>query len=156
MSGYDVIRTIDIAAEPARVHALVDDFHEWTAWSPWEDLDPDLQRTYSGPGSGVGAHYAWRGNRKAGAGSMEITGSTPGRIDIQLVFQKPFAAVNPVAFTFTPTRAGGTPGTHVEWRMHGEPSGVWGLVSKLMPMDKLVGKDFDKGLTRLKATAEHT
>lgn len=154
MSGYDVVRSIDIAADPARVHELVDDFHRWTAWSPWEDLDPDLQRTYSGPDSGVGAHYAWSGDRKAGAGSMEITGSTPERIDLTLVFQKPFAATNPVAFTFTPITVGGASGTHVEWRMHGEPTGLWGLVSKLMPMDRLVGKDFDKGLARLRVAAE--
>ncbi len=153
MSGYVVVRALDIAAEPVRVHALVDDFRRWTAWSPWEDLDPDLQRTYSGPESGVGAHYAWRGNRKAGAGSMEITGSSPERIDIQLVFQKPFAAVNPVTFTFTPTTVRGAPGTRVEWRMRGEPSGLWGLVSRLMPMDRLVGRDFDKGLARLGAVA---
>ncbi|WP_041546678.1 MULTISPECIES: SRPBCC family protein [unclassified Nocardioides] len=154
MGGYDVVRTTDIAADPARVHALVDDFQEWTTWSPWEDLDPALERTYTGPDAGVGAHYAWRGNRKAGAGSMEITGSTPERIDIQLVFQKPFAAVNPVAFTFTPTQVGGAPGTHVEWRMRGEPKGLWGLVGRLLPMDKMVGKDFDKGLARLKGVAE--
>lgn len=156
MGGYDVARSIDIAVEPVRVHELVDDFRHWTAWSPWEDLDPDLQRTYSGPESGVGAHYAWRGNRKAGAGSMEITSSTPERIDIQLVFQRPFAAANPVAFAFTPTTVDGAPGTRVEWRMHGTPTGFWGLVSRLMPMDKLVGKDFDKGLARLKAVAERS
>ena len=154
MSGYEVVRTIDVAADPVRVHALVDDFRAWTAWSPWEDLDPDLERTYSGPDAGVGAHYAWRGNRKAGAGSMEIAGSTKERIDITLVFQKPFAAVNPVAFTFTPTQVGDAPGTHVEWRMHGTPTGLWGVVSKLMPMDRLVGRDFDKGLARLKGVAE--
>ncbi|HYF72842.1 MAG TPA: SRPBCC family protein [Nocardioides sp.] len=154
MSGYDVVRSVDIAAEPARVHALLDDFRRWTEWSPWEDLDPDLQRTYSGPDSGVGAHYAWRGNRKAGAGSMEITGSTTERIDITLVFQRPFAATNPVAFTLSPTTVDGAPGTHVEWRMHGEPTGLWGVVSRLMPMDRLVGKDFDTGLARLKAVAE--
>ena len=48
------------------------DFRRWPAWSPWEDVDPDLRRTYSGPDSGVGAAYAWEGNRKAGKGRMEI------------------------------------------------------------------------------------
>ena len=76
--SFEVTRSTSIAADPARVHALVNDFHEWQKWSPWEDVDPDLQRTYTGPDAGVGAHYAWSGNKKAGAGSMEITGSTPG------------------------------------------------------------------------------
>jgi hypothetical protein len=132
------------------VHALIDDFHEWPAWSPWEDLDPDLQRTYTGPATGVGAHYAWRGNRKAGQGTMEITGSSPDRIDIDLVFMKPFDSASKVTFELVPMDAG----TEVTWRMRGEQKGIWGVVGKVVSMDRLVGKDFEKGLTRLKAILE--
>ena len=154
MSEYEVVRSVSIAADPARVHALVDDFHEWAAWSPWEGLDPKLQRTYSGPASGVGARYAWQGNRRAGSGSMEITGSTSRAVDIQLVFLKPFAATNHVWFNLRPTEVERAPGTAVEWRMRGEQKGVWGVVGRLLPMDRLIGKDFEKGLARLKAVAE--
>ncbi len=63
---------------------MVDDFHNWPLWSPWEELDPNLQRTYTGPDKGVDAHYAWTGNRRAGEGSMEITGSTPEGIEITM------------------------------------------------------------------------
>ena len=55
MGTYRVSRSATIAADPALVHRLVDDLREWPSWSPWEDLDPALERTYSGPGSGVGA-----------------------------------------------------------------------------------------------------
>ncbi|GAW51320.1 MULTISPECIES: SRPBCC family protein [unclassified Nocardioides] len=154
MSGFVVVRSTTVAADPARVHALVDDFHQWQAWSPWEGLDPDLRRTYSGPASGVGARYSWEGNRKAGAGSMEITGSTPGTVDIRLAFLKPFENTNRVTFTLTPTPVDGAPGTTVEWRMSGERTGFWGLVGRVLPMDRLIGKDFEKGLARLKAAAE--
>ena len=147
---FEVIRTTSIAADPARVHALVDDFHEWTAWSPWEDVDPDLSRTYSGPDSGAGARYAWAGNRKAGEGSMEITASTPERIDIELAFLKPFKATNHVDLTFTPTATG----TDVVWRMTGEHKGLAKLVFRFMSMDKMVGPDFEKGLRQLKTAAE--
>lgn len=151
---FEVVRTTTIAADPARVHALVDDFHEWPAWSPWEDVDPDMSRTYSGAESGVGARYAWAGNRKAGAGSMEITGSTPERIDIELSFLKPFKATNHVDITFTPTAAGTSTGTDVAWRMSGEHTGLAGLVFRFMSMDKMVGPDFEKGLAQLRAVAE--
>ena len=67
------MREATIPAPRDAVYALLVDFHRWTEWSPWEDLDPDLYRTYSGPPSGVGAVYEWVGNRKAGAGRMEIT-----------------------------------------------------------------------------------
>ena len=70
MAGFEMSRSTTIDAPPERVHGLIDDFHEWRQWSPWEDVDPDLQRTYTGPDAGVGAHYAWSGNSKAGEGTM--------------------------------------------------------------------------------------
>jgi hypothetical protein len=38
--------------------------------------------------------------------------------------------------------------------MTGSNSGLQALFTKVFNMDKLVGKDFDKGLARLKAAAE--
>ena len=151
MGSYSVERTITVHAPAARVHSLVDDFHQWTAWSPWEDLDPGMQRTYSGSDRGVGAHYAWKGNRKAGAGSMEITGSSAEEIAIALAFLKPFKSESRLRFSFTPS---GEDTTDVAWRMDGETSGATALMTRFMNMDKLVGPDFEKGLVRLKAAAE--
>lgn len=150
MAEYTVVRSALVPADASTVHAFLDDFHQWRLWSPWEDLDPDLQRTYTGPDRGVGARYAWKGNRKAGEGSMEITASEPDHVDVRLTFLKPFAATNDVRFTLTPVDAG----TTVEWRMHGEQRGLWGLVGRLMNMDKVVGRDFEKGLARLQAAVQ--
>lgn len=150
MSSYEVVRTTTIDADPARIHALLDDLHQWQAWSPWEGLDPDLQRTYTGPDRGVGAHYAWRGNRKAGQGHMEVTASSTEQVDLDLVFMKPFDSASKVSFLLAPS---GT-GTEVTWRMTGEQKGLWAVLGKVVPMDRLIGKDFEKGLARLKAAAE--
>jgi len=150
MSHFDIARSTTISASPAEVHALVDDFHKWPTWSPWEDVDPALRRTYSGADSGVGAHYAWSGNRKAGSGSMEITSSTPEAIDLRLSFLKPWKATNDVRFTFVPVGEG----TEVTWRMTGEQKGVAAVFGRVVNMDRLLGKDFEKCLSRLKATAE--
>jgi hypothetical protein len=150
MSQFDIARSTTVRADPSEVHALVNDFHAWPLWSPWEDVDPALQRTYTGPDSGVGAHYAWSGNRKAGSGSMEITSSTPEQIDLRLSFLKPWKATNDVTFTFVPV--GGD--TQVTWRMTGEQKGIAAVFGKVFNMDKLLGKDFEKGLARLKASAE--
>ena len=150
MGTYTVERSITVNAPAPRVHGLVDDFHSWTSWSPWEDLDPELHRTYTGPERGVGAHYAWSGNRKAGAGSMEITSSTPEGIDITVAFLKPFKATNQTRLSFDPT----ADGTEVRWVMSGEQKGLMSVFGKFMSMDKLIGPDFEKGLARLKAVAE--
>lgn len=151
MSGYTITRSAFIPAPPEEVFPLVSSFHEWKKWSPWEEVDPDLQRSYSGPASGVGATYAWSGNRKAGAGSMQILeAQEPNSIRIRLVFLKPFRAVSPTGFTFEPDRGG----TRVTWAMTGENKGVAALFAKVMNMDKLVGKDFEKGLANLAKAVE--
>src|SRR3546814_18834390 len=92
MSTFEVSRSVNVVADPQQIHRLIDDFREWQRWSPWEGVDPSMKRDYSGAKTGQGARYAWVGNRRAGAGSMEITASTPDRIDVALAFQKPLRA----------------------------------------------------------------
>lgn len=148
---YTVTRTTTIDAPVQRVHDLVSNFHEWTQWSPWEGLDPQMRRTYSGPDAGVGAHYAWEGNRKAGKGDMTVTGDAPERVEMDLHFEKPFKQHNRFAFSLTPAGEGSTA---VEWRMDGELSGLTALFAKVKSMDSLIGPDFEKGLAQLKRVAE--
>ncbi|WP_378734273.1 SRPBCC family protein [Nocardia brasiliensis] len=151
MAEFEVVRQAVISAEPSRIHGLIDDLHEWTKWSPWEDIDPQLQRTYSGPDSGVGAEYAWNGDRKVGSGNMAIVTSADREIGIRLTFEKPWKATNQVLFELNPTESGAT---QVVWRMTGEQRGLMRVLSKVIPMDRMIGKDFEKGLARLKAVAE--
>ncbi|PVG81410.1 transcriptional regulator [Nocardioides gansuensis] len=156
MPSFSTARSTTIAADPAVVHALIEDFRAWRKWSPWEDLDPDLKRTYSGPERGVGSRYEWSGNKKAGQGSMEIVesdppGSGPGRVVIDLEFLKPFKARNTTRYDLKPTGAG----TDVTWTMSGERNVLMAVAGALF-FDKAIGKDFEKGLARLKAAAEVT
>lgn len=148
--SYTVTREAIVHAPADVIHDLVADFHEWTRWSPWEGLDPEMQRTYSGPDSGVGAGYAWEGNRKAGKGTMRIVGDDPHRVDIALAFEKPFPSTSQVAFVLTPEEGE----THVEWAMTGEMSTPMRLFALVKPMDELIGPDLEKGLARLKEVAE--
>jgi len=150
MSTFTVTRTAVIPTGADKIFPLVNNFHEWPQWSPWEAMDPNLSRSYSGPDSGVGANYAWTGNKKVGSGNMEIVGSDePTQVNIRLEFIKPFKAVNPTVFTFQPE--GG--GTRVTWAMTGEHKGIGKLFALFMDMDKMIGKDFEKGLASLAAAA---
>ena len=38
-----------LGAPPEQVFALINDFHRWGEWSPWEKLDPAMNRTFGGP-----------------------------------------------------------------------------------------------------------
>ncbi|MGG5259840.1 SRPBCC family protein [Phycicoccus avicenniae] len=147
---YTVSRTTTVDAAPEAVRALLRDFREWPRWSPWEDLDPAMRRTYTGADAGVGARYAWEGNRKAGRGTMEVVGDAPHEVDVALSFEKPFPSRSRVEFVLTPQGSG----TGVEWRMVGELSPVMRLFSVVKSMDSLVGPDMEKGLARLRAAAE--
>jgi hypothetical protein len=148
---YTVTRSATIDAPPARVFEEIADFHNWTHWSPWEDLDPDLKRTYSGSESGKGAAYAWTGNRKVGQGRMEILDATePSKVLIDLAFLKPFKAQSEASFTIVPD---GT-GSRVTWVIEGQKSLMTKVMGVFKSMDAMIGPDLDKGLGRLKATTE--
>jgi len=149
VAAFEMSRSTTIAAPPERVHALLDDFHQWQRWSPWEGVDPDLERTFTGPEKGVGSHYAWSGNKKAGQGTMEILESTPSAVLVDLRFLKPFEATNVTRFDLTPDGQG----TTVVWTMTGERGALMSLMGRLF-FDKAIGRDFDKGLAQLKAVAE--
>ena len=148
---FRIERSLAMNAPPDAVFAQVNDLHKWEAWSPWEKLDPKMQKVFDGAPAGTGAIYAWTGNDKAGEGRMTIEKSEkPSRIDIKLEFLKPFAATNETSFVFTPTPAG----TNVVWTMTGHNGFMGKAFSMFMDMDKLVGGDFEKGLASLKSVAE--
>jgi len=148
---YTVERSARIDAPPARVYEHVADFHRWTSWSPWEDIDPGLRRTYSGAESGTGAVYNWSGNRKAGQGRMEITATQePERVQIDLDFEKPWKAHNHTEFTIAPEGSG----SRVTWSMTGRNTLMTKVMGIFKSMDTFLGPDFEKGLARLKATTE--
>lgn len=146
---FSLSRFTHVDADPARVHDLVDDLRQWQQWSPWEGLDPDVQREYDGPRRGVGSRYAWRGNSKAGQGSMEITQSCPSRVTIDLRFLKPFSAQNLARFDLAPARGG----ADVTWTMTGQRNRLMAVLGRLF-FDKQVGKDFERGLAALRRVAE--
>lgn len=149
-ADFTISRKTTIAAPPATVFAQINDFHLWSAWSPWEELDPKMTRTYDGAPSGTGAIYAWKGNDDVGEGRMTITEAKPGElVVIKLEFLKPFEATNTTTFTLT---AG--PQTEVVWKMEGHNNFMSKAFGVFMNMDALVGKDFEKGLAKLKTAAE--
>ena len=78
---FQVRRAATIKAPPQRIFDLINDFHRWAGWSPWEKKDPAMQRTFSGAAGGKGAAYEWDGNKNVGKGRMEIIESTPPSID---------------------------------------------------------------------------
>jgi hypothetical protein len=148
---FRIARSITIDAPPDVAFALVDDFHEWQKWSPYEKIDPAMKKTFTGAARGQGAAYAWAGSDKVGEGRMTIEQSRAASlISIKLEFVKPFTATNTATFTFS----GGPRTTEVTWAMDGKNNFVAKAACMFMDMDKLVGADFERGLSALKSQAE--
>lgn len=148
---YRLTRSTVIAAPAAAVFAEVNDLKKWDDWSPWAKLDPDAKITFSGPQSGPGATFAWDGNGKVGAGTMTITESKPNlRVATRTNFVRPFAGTSNADFVFS--EAGGQ--TNVIWSMFGKHDFISKAMCLVMPMETMVGPDFERGLASLKAVAE--
>ncbi len=149
--NFRVERSIAIKAEPAKVYALLNDFHHFPSWSPWQSLDPAMKVTHSGAASGQGAVYEWSGNDAVGVGRMEILKTVPpSSVTVKLDFLKPFEAHNTSEYTLT-SNAGMTT---VTWAMYGPSPYIIKIMGVFVSMDSMVGKDFERGLAALKAIAE--
>lgn len=146
-----VQRSRSIRATPEQLFGRVNRLADWQQWSPWDKMDPGMSRTYEGPAEGVGASYAWNGNRKVGSGRMEIIEVTPDqRVVIKLDFLKPFEAHNTTVFEFQPDGDS----TTVTWTMTGPNLFMGKVMGLFMDMDAMIGKDFETGLANLKAAVE--
>lgn len=148
---FMVERAVHIQAPPDRIYAYLADFRQWSAWSPWEKLDPAMKRSFSGAASGQGAVYAWEGNQDVGSGRMEIRSARPvSSVDLQLDFLTPFEAHNTATFTLVPQSGA----TAVTWTLQGPMPLRSKVIGVFVSMDQMVGKDFETGLANLKAAAE--
>lgn len=149
--SFTVRREAAIQAPAEKIYPLISDFSRWGAWSPYEKKDPAMKRSFSGPGAGKGAVYAWEGNKEVGAGRMEIAeAAAPSRVSLKLDFSRPFEAHNRVDFTLEPKGAA----TQVTWAMQGPMPFISKVICLFVDMDRMVGADFEAGLANLKAIAE--
>jgi hypothetical protein len=152
---FSVQRVTSVKAPPEKIFPLINDFHQWGTWSPYENKDPAMKRSYSGAESGKGAVYAWDGNKNVGSGRMEILeASVPSKIVIKLDFFTPFEGHNTAEFTMLPQGDATNFTTDVTWLMHGPAPFVSKVMQVFMNIDNMIGKDFEVGLANLKRLTE--
>src|SRR5882672_1456055 len=146
-----VQRATTVKAPPEKIFPLINDFHQWGSWSPYEHKDPAMKRSFSGAANGKGAVYGWVGNKNVGSGRMEILDtSVPTKIVIKLDFFTPFEGHNTAEFTMLPQGDATTMATNVTWLMHGPAPFMHKVMQVFMNVDNMIGKDFAAGLGNLK------
>lgn len=147
--AYHVERSLQVAAPPARLYALVVEPAQWKRWTVWNQRDPAMRISYFGAASGAGAGWSWQSSTE-GDGRMTLGAVVADqRIPYELYFPD-WDDTTTGELQFEP-QAGGT---RVTWRMDGRmgsnPLMRWmGLL-----MDRMIGPDFEAGLQRLKTLAE--
>ena len=150
-AAFSVRRATTVIAPAEKIFPLINDFHQWGSWSPYENKDPAMKRSYSGAASGRGAVYAWDGNKNVGSGRMEILeASAPSKVVIKLDFITPFEGHNTAEFTMLSQGDA----TNLTWLMHGPAPFMSRVMQVFMNLDSMIGKDFEIGLANLKKLAE--
>ena len=148
---FRVERSIAVQAPAAKLFPLLNDFHHFPSWSPWQKLDPAMQVTHSGAPAGPGAVYVWKGNGDVGSGRMEVLKQVPDTsVTVKLDFLEPFEGHNTSEYTLKTVG----PTTTVTWAMYGPSPYISKLMGIFVSMDSMIGKDFEQGLANLKAVAE--
>jgi Polyketide cyclase / dehydrase and lipid transport len=151
-NDFQIQRSAGIKAPPDKIFPLINDLHNMQTWSAWEKIDLQMQRSHSGADSGIGAKYAWEGNREVGLGTMEIVESEPNaKVGLHMHFIKPFEGHSSVEFTL----AANGDETVVTQTMRGTSTFLPKLMCALFfNQDKMIGGKFEEGLANLKAIAE--
>jgi len=152
-NAYRIERRASIAASTTALYARLVDLREWQRWSPWEQLDPRIERTFDGPTEGLGASYSFEGGVQVGKGRLTLTEAEPGRrVVYRVEFEKPWRTAITHEFQLA-TGEGGT--TRMTWTLEGQHH-FWGkLFALVTDVDHAVGGDMARGLQVLRELTEH-
>ncbi|MBL8791311.1 MAG: SRPBCC family protein, partial [Rhizobiales bacterium] len=133
------------------IFAIVSDLQRNKEWSPWIAMDPAIELSFSGPGNGgpgVGQKMSWTSkNPQVGTGWQEVTALAPNE---RVVSALDFSGNKATATLLLKPQG---EATAITWAFDATLSGVaerwFGLF-----FDRLIGPDFESGLTKLKGVAE--
>ncbi|SMO66098.1 effector-binding domain-containing protein [Saccharicrinis carchari] len=147
--AYDVKRSITVNKANADVFYLVQDFNEWTSWSPWLCMEPDAKVIITGKGNKVNDQYTWSGEL-VGEGTITHLKVEPGKsIEQDITFIEPMESS---AFVYWEFNSVNDSTTSVTWGMKGEMPFFFRFMTKMM--EPLIGMDYERGLKMLKELAE--
>ncbi|MBP6334037.1 MAG: SRPBCC family protein [Bacteroidia bacterium] len=145
-----VERSVNINKPQEMVFNYVNTINNWNKWSPWFELDTTASYTQEGPSSGQGAKLIWISeNKDVGKGSMTfVEVEAPNKIKQALNFMEEGVATGTYSLETAES------GTKFTWSLEFDTgfNPLLRIMGKFM--DGMVGKDFEKGLNKLKSILE--
>ncbi|MFC4097061.1 SRPBCC family protein [Euzebyella saccharophila] len=146
---YHVSRSVVIEKPRSEVFSYLRSLKNMDDWSPWVKKDPNMEKKITGTDGEVGAVSYWNGNKEVGEGEQEITKIIPEeRIESELRFLKPFASTSDAYLQIDEVDV---TNSKVTWGFSGKNKFPMSIMMLFMSMDKMVGKDFESGLSDLKS-----
>ncbi|MEO9893427.1 SRPBCC family protein [Aurantibacter sp.] len=150
--NYDVSRSIEVSRPKQEVFEYLKSLKKMDEWSPWAKKDPNMKKTFTGVDGEVGCVSHWVGNKEVGEGEQEIKKIVDGeRIDSELRFFKPWKSTSDCYLKVDEATLNSS---KVTWGFSGENKFPMSIMTLLMSMDKMVGKDFETGLASMKEILE--
>ena len=151
---YKVNRKISINKPINEVFEYLKFLKNQNAWSPWMRKDPNMKKNFSGTDGTSGFLSKWEGNKEVGSGEQEITRIVDNEIiESKLRFFKPYKSESDA---YISVKASGEDVTEVNWGFSGNNKFPMSIMMLFMNMDKMVGKEFEEGLSSLKSIMEES
>lgn len=151
--NYHIERENTIEAPAEVVFEQAVHFSNFQLWSPWSDLDPDMEVKIEGTEGEIGTTYSWRGNREAGVGTQTLVAISGDTAFIDLHFKEPFESEAQSYYIIEEIDAE-RPITRITWGMYSTMSRPLNIMGWLMNLEKAVGEQYEDGLNRLKELVE--
>ena len=122
-------------------------------YSVWASMDPNMQKSSRGIDGTVGFVSSWHSdNPDVGTGEQEIKAIVEAqRIDYELRFMAPFAAVSPA---YMQTEAISPEQTRVTWGFEGHVPYPMNLMLLFMDVENVIATDLQQGLDNLRLILE--
>lgn len=152
-SAYTVEREVLINKPKQEVFEYIKYLKNQDNYSKWNQLDPNMKKSYQGTDGMPGFVYAWESEQdNVGKGEQEIKNMVKGeRIDFEVRFKEPIESTSPLYMTTTEV---GDNETRVKWGMKGKVPYPMNLMLLFMDMETMIGNDLQTGLNNLKRVLE--
>lgn len=149
---YKIYRDVVINKPKAEVFDYIRYLKNQKNYNYWVMIDPAKKEEFRGTDGTVGFVYAWNGNKQAGEGAQEIKNIVEGeRVEVEIRFVRPFAGTSQTPFTVEEIAPGQT---KVNWEMTSTMSYPMNAMQLFINMDKMLGKELEKSLEKLKSILE--
>lgn len=148
-SDFKVSRSVTVSAPKMVVFDYLKHLKNQEEYGVWNNIDPDMKKSYEGTDGEVGFTYTWDSqNEDVGAGEQEIVAINEyDKIEYELRFKRPWESTNKAWFDIE----GNNETTTITWSISGRVPYPFNFFNLFIDMEELIGKDLEEGLDNLES-----